>query len=319
VAITPEYMKNKEFTVRLRGYDTAEVRAFLKQAANAYRATIRDGGAEWALSNVSDDLAGLMRVAHDTAQKVIDSTEAEAAETRARADAYSAGRHETADNEADLAVEVLRRTQSQADQVATDCDDARDVLEQAQAEATRIRAAAQVTADEAHAEVAGAEDLRRQRAEAEEIHALAVEAYDEAQAAAATIISEADSDRVTAETLLRDAQERADVIATAAESDARARVEVIREEASRIEIEAEAEARRRVEAILSEGQRRLDVLEATEARLQDRIAAAQAESRALVERLLGPDPTIDLTGDDDDIIDKMTSSMTSNAMEQSTS
>src|SRR5262245_66655115 len=67
------------------------VRSFLAEVAQAYRATIRDQGAQWALSNISDDLAAVLRAAHDAAERVVTLAQTEAAEARTRAEAEAKG------------------------------------------------------------------------------------------------------------------------------------------------------------------------------------------------------------------------------------
>jgi DivIVA domain-containing protein len=342
VAITPEQVKNQEFPIRLKGYDPDLVRHFLADVAQAYRATIRDQGAQWALANISDDMAAVLRAAHDAADKVVALAEQEAAEVRlkaeaeaesilADADGYSTKVREDADTEAHRALAVLKRAQGEATTVTRDAGAARELLEAAQEQADKLLADARAEAAQLRAGEGDVVAATRNAAEADELHLLAEQRYEEAQQSAAALLHEAEAraaqvrqeadalvaerrreaseDREQARILLertqaqadlvrREAEEQAAAVCRLAEREARSRVQKLQEQAAEIHRAAESEARDRVQAILSEAQRRLDALEVTEQQLHERIFAAQQEFQGVVQKLLGdPNATIDLTDD----------------------
>jgi DivIVA domain-containing protein len=298
VAITPAQVRNQEFPIRLKGYDPDTVRAFLAEVAAAYRATIRDEGAQWALHNISDDLAAVVRAAHAAAEKVLASAEdeAEACRTKAEieagvirheAEVYAERARSDADAEAARAIQVLKRTQGQAADVHRDADEARSLLADARTQAEQIIAEAESRAAYVH---------------------------DEAAAALATHRAEAMADREEARALLERIEARArDLLASAerdaaeirrvATRDARARVLELHEQGEEVRATAEEQARARVAEVLREGQARLDALDATERAMQDRLQAAQQEFQEIVHRLLVSDQTtIDLTEDEPFVI-----------------
>lgn len=268
MAITPEQVKNQEFPIRLKGYDPDAVRAFLVEVAAAYRATIRDEGAQWALHNISDDLAAVLRAAHGAAEKVLAAAEAEAAELRAKAaieaevirrdaERYAEQTRSDADAEAARAIQVLKRTQGKAADIHRDADEAQSLLADARARAEKIIAEAESRATYVH---------------------------DEADAALAAHRAEALADREEARELLERIETRARDLLT---------------EAEEVRVVAEAQARDRVAEVLRDGQQRLDALEDAERAMQDRLHAAQREFQEIVRRLLVSDETtIDLTDDE---------------------
>lgn len=159
MAITPEQIKNQEFPMRLKGYDPDAVRVFLNDVSRAYRSTIRDQGAQWALANISDDLAAVLRAAHDAADRVVAQAEAEATEIEARADAqarailvdanaYGSKTRTSADDEMSRALEVLHRAQREGADVARDAEAAQALLADAQQQAASIVATAESDAAE---------------------------------------------------------------------------------------------------------------------------------------------------------------------------
>jgi DivIVA domain-containing protein len=299
VAITPEQVKNREFTVRLKGYDPEEVRSFLAEVAAAYRATIRDQGAQWALSNISDDMAAVLRAAHETAEKVLAQAETQADELRSRAEAAAALRDSEADENTRLAVEVLKRAQGRADRVAQDCLDARKALEDARHQAQEIVGAALAEATGVRADVGELAERERRAADAEARLELASKQADEAKSTAATILFEAEQTAAQASAALTEANERAATILRAAEREARLRAQQLEEQGRQIAELSESEARVRVQAVLSEGQRQVDTLEAEEQRLRERIMSVQNAFDSVVTRLLTEDDTtLDLTDEE---------------------
>jgi len=294
VAITPEQVRNQEFPVRLKGYDPDAVRAFLVEVAAAYRATIRDEGAQWALHNISDDLAAVLRAAHGAAEKVLASAEAEAAERRAKADIeaavirreaeeYAEQTRADADAEAARAIQVLKRTQGKAADVHRDADEVRSLLADARAQAEQIVAEAEARAAYVHEEAAAA--LAAHRAEAMADREEARELLERIEA--------------RARDLLTAAEHEAAEITRLATREARARVLEIHEQAEEVRAVAEAQARDRVAEVLRDGQQRLDELEHAERAMQDRLHEAQREFQEIVRRLLASDDTtIDLTDDE---------------------
>jgi DivIVA domain-containing protein len=137
VAITPEQVKNQEFPVRIKGYEPEAVRRFLVEVAAAYRATIRDQGAQWALANISDDLAAVLRAAHNAAEKVMTHAEADAAEVRQEADHEADTRLAAAEVES---IQLLRDARGEAEVLRHEAEEqARTLRERSEAQADAIR------------------------------------------------------------------------------------------------------------------------------------------------------------------------------------
>jgi cell division initiation protein len=92
VALTPEEIESKEFVVVLRGYDPADVHAFLRQVAGDYRdvcrqleATGAGGGGSGAAAHIDgliERLNTVLRTATDEAGEILADAERQAAQIR---------------------------------------------------------------------------------------------------------------------------------------------------------------------------------------------------------------------------------------------
>lgn len=141
MAITPEEIEQRSFAFVRRGYDTEEVDTFLAEVA----ATLRDAQAESArlnaelaaeppppppppetpitavtaggddFSRLGEEVAAVLRQAHESVARLREQAEAEAQQTRHEAEAESALLREQAQRELDEANNVLNRTQAEAD------------------------------------------------------------------------------------------------------------------------------------------------------------------------------------------------------------
>lgn len=165
MAITPEQVKNQEFPVRIKGYEPEAVRRFLVEVAAAYRATIRDQGAQWALANISDDLAAVLRAAHNAAEKVMTHAEADAAEVRQKADREADTRLAAAEVES---IQLLRDTRGEAETLRHEAEEqARTLREQAEAQADEIRRQAEADSRRILADTQARADQVRHESEEE--------------------------------------------------------------------------------------------------------------------------------------------------------
>ena len=294
MAITPETVKNREFSIRLKGYDPDEVRAFLEDVSKAYRATIRDGGAEWALQNVNDDMAAVLRAAHVTAEGVLSTAEAEAAKIRVDAKTQAAVVRVDAENDA-------KSVSVSAAAVAADAHQAKDLLDEAATRAEAIVTDAQDTAVQILADVEAVTQLREQLRSVDKKRASAAQHYHETRQASEEMMvtAQAQADRLRGDADDYAASRRREAMADREE--ARITLERAREEAhseaDMILAAATEGARTRVEETLADGQARLESLARNETVLQERLRAAQEEFQEIMARL-GTTTTIDLTDDD---------------------
>ena len=87
--LSPDEIQRKEFDQRTRGYDKDEVRAFLSQVAEDYRAALRLGNYEAVgeevgriLQTVNDSAAALRTKATSEAEEIMAKAEAEARQLR---------------------------------------------------------------------------------------------------------------------------------------------------------------------------------------------------------------------------------------------
>lgn len=161
MALTPEEIADKEFLIGLRGYDKDEVRAYLRTVADAYAAEASKpapaaapepapepeapaaapapaaSGTDWA--SLGDEIAAVLRTAHEQAAALKADAEAEAARvrqesseaamaTRGTADAYAEESRAAAEEERagaasklteaqDEALRLVANAQAQADQM----------------------------------------------------------------------------------------------------------------------------------------------------------------------------------------------------------
>jgi cell division initiation protein len=90
VALTPEEIESKEFVVVLRGYDPADVHAFLRQVAVDYRDVCRQleatapsgGGAAAHIDGLIERLNTVLRTATNEAGQILADAERQAAQIR---------------------------------------------------------------------------------------------------------------------------------------------------------------------------------------------------------------------------------------------
>jgi DivIVA domain-containing protein len=212
MALTSEEIATKEFLTGLRGYDKDEVRSFLQTVAGEFESAGRGAeaapapaapaagaaaGGDW--SNLGDEIAAVLRTAHDQAATLRGEAETEAA--KLRGDAQSETSKLRADAEADAA-RLRDEAQSETSKLRAD----------AEADAARLRSEAE--ADAARARADADQYAQALRAEAEQNRNDANHKLTEAQEQALTIVG--------------DAQERVDkMVATSrqkAEEDANAAV-----------------------------------------------------------------------------------------------
>jgi DivIVA domain-containing protein len=304
VAITPEQVKNQEFPIRLKGYDPELVRSFLAEVAQGYRATIRDQGAQWALANISDDLAAVLRAAHDAADRVVAIAETEAAEARTRAEAeakgiiadaesYATKAREEADAEARRALQVLKRAQGEASSVTRDAEEAKQLLDDAREQAACIVSSAQVEARKAIEAVVPDQEIARRIAETEELHTVATQRFAEAEQAAANAHTNADA--VVAR-IRQDAEEyaanrrreatedreKARLVLERTEEKARGLLRQAEEQASAVQRLAEREARNRVQQIHDQ---MAEIQRAAENEARERVQSILAEAQIRLDAL----------------------------------
>jgi cell division initiation protein len=124
VTLTPEEIEAKEFVVSLRGYDQADVHAFLRQVASDYReltvevdALRRRGGvASASIDGLMERLNAVLRTATDEATAILANAERQAAEIRDAATREALGQsgREAADaaDAGDAANDVLSRARA---------------------------------------------------------------------------------------------------------------------------------------------------------------------------------------------------------------
>ena len=201
MSLTPDQIADKEFLVGLRGYDQDEVRSFLRTVAEAFRSAgtpdaapaapaAPAGGTDWA--NLGDEIAAVLRTAHEQAATLRSDAEKEVQALRQQAEADAAS------------------TRSQADAHA---EATRAEAEQARDEAGSKLAAAQ---DEALSLVAGAQDRVAKMLESSKVRA-----QQEAEASVAHLtsqIGELTSAREAAKSQLGDLRTRLDKAFAAAEA-----------------------------------------------------------------------------------------------------
>ncbi|QXC59522.1 DivIVA domain-containing protein [Aquihabitans sp. G128] len=208
MSLTPDQIAEKEFLVGLRGYDKDEVRSFLTTVADALRAASApagDGsaapaepaapapaaaGTDWA--NLGDEIAAVLRTAHEQAATLRSDAETEVAALRQQADADATGTRSAAEAHA----EAIR----------------------AEAEQARAEAATKLTAaqDEALTLVAGAQDRVAKMLESSKLRA-----QQEAEASVAHLtaqIAELTSARDAAKAHLADLRTRLDKAIAVAEA-----------------------------------------------------------------------------------------------------
>ncbi len=292
--ISPEQVKNQEFPIRLKGYDPELVREFLAEVAAAYRATIRDSGAQWALEHVSSDMAAVLRAAHDAAEKVLAQAETEANEvrdrTRAEADA------ELAEASAALvrAEEEAVRARADSESVSADClaakellgeaeSQAEKILSEAEARADAILAGARGDADALERSLAPSDELLRAAAEAEQRREIAVQQEEDARSAVALILSEATEQ---ARQWRSEAEESvADLRREAMDDREQARLLLEQTQARADEILVEANQRAAGLARDAEREARLQ-LEKAEQKVASLMDVAEVEARARVQSAL---------------------------------
>jgi DivIVA domain-containing protein len=304
VAITPEQVKNQEFPVRLKGYDPELVRSFLAEVAQAYRATIRDQGAQWALANISDDLAAVLRAAHDAADRVIAMAEMQAAEMRTRAEAeakgivgdaegYATKIRDEADDEARRALQVLKRAQGEATSVTRDAEEAKHLLDEAREQAATIVSSAQTEARKVIEGVVPDEEIARRVAETEELHSVAMQRFTDAEQALAKATADAEA---VAGRMRQDAEEyaanrrreatedreKARLVLERSEEKARAVLRQAEEQASAVQRLAEREARSRVQQIHDQ---MAEIQRAAENEARERVQSILAEAQSRLDAL----------------------------------
>lgn len=135
MSLTSEEIAGKEFLVGLRGYDKDEVRAFLRTVASAFDQTSADaagapaqqsapeaqpapaaaGGGEW--SSLGDEIAAVLRTAHEQAAALKAATASEVASLRSRAEQDAA--HTRAEAEAEAQAARAAAEQDRADAATT--------------------------------------------------------------------------------------------------------------------------------------------------------------------------------------------------------
>lgn len=193
MSLTPEEIAEKDFLTGLRGYDKEEVRAFLRTVADAFSTAIEPapvteepqaepepptevdataapsastadtadtavtpaGGVDW--SNVGDEIAAVLRTAHEQAAALRAAAESEAASTRSEADAHAEAARTQADAHAD---EVRAAAEQERDEAASQLtaaqDEALTLVADAQARVEQMLESSKVRArEEAEASVAG--------------------------------------------------------------------------------------------------------------------------------------------------------------------
>jgi DivIVA domain-containing protein len=315
--MTPEQIKFKEFPVRIKGYDTEAVRAFLDRVAAAFRAATTDDG-DHHIVVTDTDLVGVLAGAHDAASKVLEDAQREADAIVAKAEAFTASQRQEATADAEKAREILQRAQDRRDAIGEDCRRAQSVLSDAESQAEALRSLAQADAskvvltDQARQWATAIQD----RVEAEAAERIA--AIDEAAEAkmaeldqyVATNKRQANRDRSAAKEVLGRAEHKAKAIVGRAEDkaqditkiaerEARSRIDQLRQEAQQQAAElqeaAKAQAKQHVTEIVAAARVRLDELDAEERMLQERIDRARRE--------LSPVPLDDNDNNSDTIID----------------
>lgn len=182
MSLTPEEIAEKEFLIGLRGYDKDEVRSFLRTVSEAFSEASQEpaepaagpepappvapvaepaaatSGGDWA--NLGDEIAAVLRTAHEQASTLRSEAEAEvtalrqqAADeslvTRGRADAHAEETHAAAEQERNEAAAKLTAAQDEALKLVADAQ----VRVEAMMEQTKVKAQ-----QEANAEVAGLRD-----------------------------------------------------------------------------------------------------------------------------------------------------------------
>jgi DivIVA domain-containing protein len=161
MSLTPEEIAEKEFLVGLRGYDKDEVRAFLNQVAQAFAAAsggsapaaaaapaAASGGTDW--SNVGDEIAAVLRTAHEQAATLRADAERDVASLRSQAEA-----------DAETKKAAAERKHSEADEkLSTAQTDALNLVAEAQSRVDRMIETSKIKAKE-EAETA-ISDLTRQ-------------------------------------------------------------------------------------------------------------------------------------------------------------
>lgn len=163
MSLTPEEIADKEFLVGLRGYDKDEVRRFLRTVSEAFAAQpaeateAADGPTEAAAetgapaptdwSNLGEEIAAVLRTAHEQAATLRDDAQAEAtglrktasddaAAARAAADAYAEQTRADAEEERTAAAAKLTAAQDEALALVADAQARVDrMLEQSKARA----------------------------------------------------------------------------------------------------------------------------------------------------------------------------------------
>jgi DivIVA domain-containing protein len=174
---SPEEIESASFPTRPRGYDRADVRAFLGRVADAHRRALEAGRAPRPMRELGEEVGGFLQHAHEVAEAMRREAESHLQEAVRDADAARRSAREeaaqelrTAAKEAEkvraAALEQSRRARSQAERIAGEARSYATVVAREaarEAEQTRRRAEADARATLA----AAAEEARLERERSE--------------------------------------------------------------------------------------------------------------------------------------------------------
>ncbi len=121
MGLRPEEIRSRDFPIRRRGYEPAQVRAFLEEIADSV-SEIQASRGEDAFQQAGREVAQVLRTAHEEAAKIRAAAAAEAGAIRSEAELHVAQARSDADDDREKAKRLLIRSRERAEELVADAE-----------------------------------------------------------------------------------------------------------------------------------------------------------------------------------------------------